>query len=188
MTRLCRSTTPWALTHLLLQVAACADFLFVGTNHRFLDGVYACMAWLMNRMIQRDKDGGKDETRLHLGFGRSPSLCAAASARHGDAPLRHRRQQCHPLCPEFWTWSNIAGGDIIVVVVPQPLDRIPHAPLGVRARPRLSAVFNHTHEYDARSCLQASNNRWQQGRVRQHDPTCDRRGVHLPCACGPRLA
>jgi hypothetical protein len=93
MTRLCRSTTPWAPTHLLLQVAACADFLFVGTNHRFLHGVCACMAWLMNRMIQPDKDGSKDETKLGLGFGRSPSSGVAAGARHGDAPLRHRRRQ-----------------------------------------------------------------------------------------------
>jgi hypothetical protein len=78
--------------HLLLQVAACANFLFVGTNHRFLDRVCACMAWLMNKMIQRDKDDGKDETMLGLGFGGSPSLGTAAGARHGDAPLRHRRQ------------------------------------------------------------------------------------------------
>jgi hypothetical protein len=72
--------------------------------------------------------------------------------------------------------------------VPQPFDRIPHAPPGVQARPRLSTLFNHTHEYGARSHLQASNNQWQQGRVRQHDPMCDRRGVHLPRAYGPRLA
>jgi shikimate O-hydroxycinnamoyltransferase len=97
-------------------------------------------------MIQRDKDGAKDETKLvwdladHLLHVRQQVLITAMHHFVVDG------------CSAFHfiqMWSCITRRDITAATMPQPVDRTPHAPSGTPTAD--CALLNHTHEYGGRT-------------------------------------